>query len=319
MGDLVCDPLTATIARSSNSARRTSHVDMETPQTFQVDIEGAARDLVTGGDGVGIVAGEATIAIGTDVGYKLIRASVSPGQSIIDRLNGRVVGPGFRSALADAMDDSVSTRHPAYLLMDELPVAALISGYISLYLRSTGGRGKNNGGPKEDICAGWISSGEMIQSIRVTGAIPTPMGPPAPPLESASDPIGWHAMPALKVGAMRRRRLIDVCGSRVFAMFRDTFIAPDTGVETILHEYEINAEYDFAAQKFTACKATPHVLPWAECPGAVASAGRIVGKSATELRDYVRKEFNGTSTCTHLNDLLRSLADVETLGSLINQ
>lgn len=319
MTELICDPQLSTIARTPNSARRTSHVDMETPATFQVEIDGAARDIVTRSDSSIDVVGEARIAIGTDVGYKLTHASCEPGQQIIERLLGRVVGPGFRSALSEAMDDSISNLHPAYLLMDELPVAALISGYISLYLRSTGGRGKNNGGPKEDICAGWISSGEMIQSIRKTGQIPTPMGPPAPVLEPTEDPQSWHSMPALKIGAMRRRRLLDVSGSRVFAMFRDTFIAPDTGVETVLHEYEINAEYDFNANRFTKCVAIPHVLPWPECPGAVASAGRVVGKSAAELRDYVRKEFNGTSTCTHLNDLLRSLADVETLGSLISQ
>ena len=318
MGDLINDPQISTIARQPRSARRTSHVDMDTPSRFEVNIKGAARDFVTAADGSASTVGEATIDISTEPGYKLSRANCEPGQKIIEQLVGRVVGPGFRAALAEAMDGSISVEHPAYLLMDELPVAALISGYIGLYLNTLGNSG-NGSGMKADICAGWIESGTMIQSVKKVGKIPTPMGPPAPELSTVNDPDAWHSMPELQSGAMRRRRLLDISGSHVFAMFRDTFIAPDTGVETVLHEYSINADYDFTAKQFTSCVATPHVLPWPECPNAAASAQRIVGKSAEEVRDFVRREFNGISTCTHLNDLLRSLGDVATLGALISR
>jgi hypothetical protein len=318
VGDLINDPQTSTIARQPRSARRTSHVDMDTPSRFEVNIKGAARDFVTAADGSASTVGEANIDISTEPGYKLSRASCEPGQKIIEQLIGRVVGPGFRAALAEAMDGSISVEHPAYLLMDELPVAALISGYIGLYLNTLGNAG-NGSGLKADICAGWIESGTMIQSLKKVGKIPTPMGPPAPDLSLGNDSNSWHSMPKLQSGAMRRRRLIDVCDARVFAMFRDTFIAPDTGIETVLHEYSIHAEYDFNTEQFTSCVATPHVLPWPECPNAAASAQRIVGKSAEEVRDFVRREFNGISTCTHLNDLLRSLGDVATLGALISR
>jgi hypothetical protein len=33
----------------------------------------------------------------------------------------------------------------------------------------------------------------------------------------------------------------------------------------------------------------------------------------SDLRFRVRKELTGTATCTHLNDLLRSVADARTL------
>jgi len=59
--------------------------------------------------------------------------------------------------------------------------------------------------------------------------------------------------------------------------------------------------------------ARAHVLPWVECPGALASATRLSGMPVAELRDHVRREFRGTSTCTHLNDTLRSLGDVNVL------
>ncbi len=35
--------------------------------------------------------------------------------------------------------------------------------------------------------------------------------------------------------------------------------------------------------------------------------------SLVDLRDRVRGEFVGTSTCTHLNDTLRSIADLDAL------
>ena len=60
--------------------------------------------------------------------------------------------------------------------------------------------------------------------------------------------------------------------------------------------------------------ATPRVLPWAECPRAAASAGRPRGQSLLDVREDVRAGFIGRTTRTHLNDQLRSLADVVELA-----
>ena len=66
-------------------------------------------------------------------------------------------------------------------------------------------------------------------------------------------------------------------------------------------------------------EATPRALPWPECPQAAASASRLVGQPVGELRDFVRQDLSGTTTCTHLNDLLRSLADVATLAAILGE
>jgi hypothetical protein len=112
---------------------------------------------------------------------------------------------------------------------------------------------------------------------------------------------------------MRRRRLIDVCaaerGYAVHAMFRDTHV--HEGVERILHEYALTAAVEDG--RFTSCVATPRSLPWPECPSAAASATRVVGELVDDARAYVRTNLRGTSTCTHLNDLLCTLADVAPL------
>jgi hypothetical protein len=46
------------------------------------------------------------------------------------------------------------------------------------------------------------------------------------------------------------------------------------------------------------------------------SAGRLAGNPVAGLRQHVRDTFLGTSTCTHLNDTLRSLEDIPALLEL---
>ena len=59
--------------------------------------------------------------------------------------------------------------------------------------------------------------------------------------------------------------------------------------------------------------ARAQVLPWMECPGALASAHRVAGMPLTDLRRLGPARADRRSTCTHLNDTLRSLADVAVL------
>ena len=90
---------------------------------------------------------------------------------------------------------------------------------------------------------------------------------------------------------------------------------PD-GEETVVHEYSLEGTVDASRGRMVALAARAHVLPWMECPGALASAGRLVGMPFDGLRSTVRRDFTGTSTCTHLNDMLRSLSDV---GALVDE
>lgn len=59
------------------------------------------------------------------------------------------------------------------------------------------------------------------------------------------------------------------------------------------------------------------VLPWEECPGALVSATQLVGATLDELAVTVRRELTGVTSCTHLNDTFRSLADVGALLPLV--
>jgi hypothetical protein len=97
-------------------------------------------------------------------------------------------------------------------------------------------------------------------------------------------------------------------------MFRDSCWTPD-GDEVAVHEYHLTGTADRASDALTAIAAEPRVLPYAECPGAAPNATRLVGTPLRELRQKVLQELRGVDCCTHLNDALRSLAEVPVLSA----
>jgi hypothetical protein len=302
----LAEPLAHLPERRPGSIRRTSHLDVVGRPDGGLELTGAAYDDAH--------AVSCRAVLGVD--RALTALEVVPDDPELLPLLGRVVGRGFR-----ALVDEVS--EPGTLLsglLTELPVVALLSGYGTLYSGqlSTPLTDRFIGGMPVDVCAGWAGSGFMMWHIRDQREIPTPDGPEVP-----ADVEGWHPMPALTSGVLRRQRLIERHGDESWAMFRDSYARPD-GVTSVLHEYTVTATVaatvtatpagtdrssdDPADERIVACVATPRVLPWAECPGAAASAGHLVGQRVGDLRALVRDDLVGTSTCTHLNDLLASLS-----------
>jgi len=224
--------------------------------------------------------------------------------------------------------------HLVYQLLDDLPVATLISGYAPQHARAQSGTWADETKRKPmqktapeglamlqqaDLCAGWKAGGTIMQGFAENNP-PVVTGPDAPSLDDGDDPLAWHELPGpLPVQGMRRRRRIDVVpvdDGAVWAIdahFRDSYV--DDEGETVVHEYTVVARVDAATEVFLEAEATPRVLPWFECPEAAASAGRLAGRSLDSLRAGVRAEFLGATTCTHLNDMLRALADVGLLGA----
>lgn len=155
------------------------------------------------------------------------------------------------------------------------------------------------------MCIAWARGGPVHETLVRTGEPGVPMGPTAPVIES-DDLLGWHPMAPLATGTVRRRRRIDV-GHRVQTHFRDSYAGADG--EMVMHEYLVDAHVD-AGGRLAEVVVDPRVLPWQACPGAAASAQRLVGVALADLPARVRAELVGATTCTHLNSTLRSLADV---------
>ena len=99
-------------------------------------------------------------------------------------------------------------------------------------------------------------------------------------------------------------------------MFRDSCWDPD-GSEVVIHEYQISRHRDYSEGTLMTVDAMPRVLPYVECPGAAPNASWMAGTSLRDLRTAVLQRLRATDCCTHLNDGLRSLAEVPVLAAAL--
>ena len=254
-----------------------------------------------------------------DAGRELASLQLLPDRPDARALVGSVVGSGFRARVSSVMPGEHGT--PLGLLLDDLPGATFISGYVRVRSEAHAGRSPGSSVPAAaldamtDVCSGWRSGGRAMTSVASGEGIPLQDCPPAPDLavtDGGSDDLGWHHLGPLAPRAMRRRRRIDVGGRdpvEVDAMFRDSYGEPD-GTEVVLHEYELHAALDADGLVVRSIDATPTVLPFGECPLAASNVGDLVGRAIGEFRTTVRERLTGIRSCTHLNDMLRVLADV---------
>ena len=314
-------------ARTPGSIRRTSTIDSTRPVGIHGDVVqfGRARDLLTAADGTTRVVGEVALEsrIAHSRNYELLELTATPQHQSLSLLIGRSVSTGFRAAVVEAMPDENDRATLLHLLLDDLTGAALVSGY------AVGAAGALDGhkreGPRlqiEGLCAGFQKGSTIMIEVDAGRHAPTVTGPIAPPLVD-DDEIGWHELRPLGAHDMRRWRRLDVRPPAepgglydVEAYFRDSHMNPE-GVETVIHEYTVNVLVDGTTQSIIGSSAAAHSLPWVECIEAEASGNRLAGRALRGLRPGVREEFTGITTCTHLNDTMRSIEDVRALLPLL--
>lgn len=315
------DPQTPAPARPRTAVRRTTTIDTHRPEGILGPpvIEARARDLWTAADGTATVVDVAHLAAALDGRtHHLDRIESDPEVPSVQTLLGAVVGPGFRAKVDRAVPELRDTGALLYLLLDDMPGASLVAGYAMLHAGVVGDAAPHDEylDARGDLCAGWAVDATMMQLIKTTGRNPVNRGPVAPPITDGEDDLAFHPTEPLEPHGMRRLRRIDVSAppepgapAPVAVFFRDTH-ADAEGTETIVHEYAVDLTVDAATRTVLTIVARADVLPWRECPGALGSAARLVGHSLADLRPWVRTTFVGTSTCTHLNDVLRGVADV---------
>ncbi|MGZ6778114.1 MAG: DUF2889 domain-containing protein [Mycobacterium sp.] len=292
--------------------RRTSTIDTHPAGTGDSDVDLRARDVVRRSGAVDVLE---EVTVRAHLAGRTID-HIAGADERVAQLAGRRVGPGFRSTIATLFPDEVRRAGPLHLLLDDWVGAALVSGYAVQHTAITLGIEEKLPPGTADrmagICAGFAEDASLVPYAKRNGTIPSVRGPVAPPLPAD----GMHAAQPLRAHGMRRLRRLDLGPDGDFdAHFRDSHVDGD-GVETIVHEYTVVGTVDASARTVTSVTATVRVLPWQECPGAIGSAARIEGMPLSELRERVRGEFVGTSTCTHLNDTLRAIADLDALLDL---
>jgi hypothetical protein len=319
------DPAVAPPARRPGSVRRTSTVLMSWPDGLGTDLhlKGRARDLLTPADGEPSVVNEADLYAVTGPERDIRRIEADPAPVALERLVGSRAGGNLRKAIAAELPEEVANGTPLHLLLDDLAGSTLISGFVFVrwldHLPEM--RERLTNAPIRqmvDICSGFQSGSS---ALRPDGSIVHNQNTAYPgPLADPDDPVGWHELDAPPVPAMRRARRIDVWDEDgtlgIDAMFRDSAWDPD-GRELVVHEYQLLGQADRASGVLLSVTAVPRVLPYPECPGAAPNASWMAGTELRVMRTEVLARLQKTDCCTHLNDGLRSLAEVAVLAAAL--
>ena len=309
------DPVTAIPPRVLGSVRRSTHIDQRRGDTLEVLAGG--RDLRTAVDGTTTVLDEVHLRAELDPGGAITAIECDPPEPGLAQLVGHNNQRGFRARADEVVPHHREAATVLHQLLDDVPMAGLINGYG--WTRELGDDfdlPAESSDRLRDRCAGWINDGVMLGALDETGIFPIPLGPDAPDLDDPGDQLAWHAMEPMVERSVRRRRLLDLVDGDPLSLdvhFRDSHLAIDA-VEDILHEYTLQATVDPATLVVLSAEAQARTLPWPECPNALTSAVRIAGERVTDLRATVHADFRGITTCTHLNDVLRSLAGVTALA-----
>jgi hypothetical protein len=319
---------TRTPDRSPRSVRRASSIQSIWPDGFESDrvtVLARGHDVFTDDDGVGAVLDVASVDVDTDGPARTVRAIAfdPPVPGSRDLVGASLMG-GFRKAAATAVPGLAGSLLGLHL--DDVPAAALVAGQVPIRvgIEVTGAPPDwvgADGTPLPMVCIGRRADGVMEQRRRA-GTPLLGQGPPAGDLRRPDDPLAWPETPPMPIRSMRRLRRTDVRivddAVVVDSHFRDSYMEP-TGVESAVHEYDVVVSAGVDDGIILADDVLARVLPGPDCPGAVASAQRVVGQPLESLRAFVRGELRGDTICTHLNDQLRSLADVPTLVSALQQ
>jgi hypothetical protein len=301
--------------------RRTWNIDITFPSGVDdkvvADVRG--RDLRVDDDGGADAVDAVSLTIDIELPTSTITGvDVRHAAMPLEQLVGAGVRSGFGRQLAGRFPDEAARRTLGYSVLEDLGGAMLVSGYARVregQIALTPDRAELAAAAQADICIGWAADGPIIETIREYGRNPMPIGPLAPRFDR-HEVLAWHEMdPPARSTARRRRRLDVEAGTGDSAIhvqehFRDTYAGPDG--EMVLHEYLVDARAEDG--RLVAIEVAPRVLPWDACPGAAASAQRLLGTVLDEIPARVRTELVGTTTCTHLNSSLRCLADARALA-----
>ena len=288
---------------------------------------GRARDLVTPAEGEPVVVGEAEMLVTVGANRTVESIETVPHRDGTSELVGTQGGSYLRSAIERALPGEREAATPLHLLLDDIAGTSLIAGFVwtrhmdpaefaALRQQAPQGFGQRKG---KIICSGLRPGGsaqqafageiESVHAIRRAGTLVTD-----------DDEHAWHEFPERPVVAMRRHRRIDVTPVdgmlEIDSFFRDSYWEPD-GTEMALHEYNVAASVDAESLTLVDVEATPRVLPFPECQWAPEHAQLLVGRLVQAFRTDVQNTLTELQACTHLNDVLRCLAEVPALAAAV--
>jgi Protein of unknown function (DUF2889) len=309
--------------RRPGSIRRTTSIDSDWPEGYGKPWEmiGRARDLHTPeGGGEPEVLATADFRLMVSPLREIMSAAANPPHPRLPELVGVRAGGASRVALGGIMGDVRGT--PLFQLLDDFAGASLVAGWIwSQWTDDWMAQARRQSADDRkdrmlNICTGFAEGASSLAADGSPEQIEQSSAEVGP-LENPDDAVGWHAMTFQQGPQKRRARRIDLWRDegliKIDAAFQDSGSNPNGG-RTAIHEYRVHAEVDPASDELVTLQVLPLILPFRECPGAAIKATRMIGHKVSSFRNDVLETLPSTLGCTHLNDVLRALADVPALA-----
>ncbi|WP_225205523.1 DUF2889 domain-containing protein [Novosphingobium huizhouense] len=313
-------PIGASPPRRRNSVRRTMTLEATWPQGLRgpTMIHGRCRDAWTRDPAAApeVLAEDALEAEAQD--RTIVALCSAPARPGLAALEGARPGGKFRGILNEALPGERESGTPLYLMLDDLAGTTLVSRWAWSRWFPGWATAPTEEGRKAHAaamlgnCLGLRpgSRGIVDQGAPVLQQNSSAVGS----MRNAADPEGWHAFTDLSDEIQfRRARRIDAWRDgdtiHVETHFQDSANTREGG-RRALHEYLLWASADAGSGLVTAIEARAGTLPYGECPGAIANLRFLIGTPLTQLRSTVLQMLRRTNGCTHLNDVVRSLAEV---------
>lgn len=316
-GFVLPNPRRALPTRRAPGVRRTCTIDVLWPAGRKGPLvaEGAGRDIRThaSGEPPSLLAQDA-LRVEISPERRILGVSSLPERPQLAKLVG-VTRPGeLRQVLRDLRAAQVLQASPLYQLLDDIPGVLVVADWAwSRWPQFLGPDEPRRRIVKlaglEGVCAGFRADSS---ALRTRGDYQEDRVAPVQPLPDADDPYGWHNLPAIHEVSLRRARCIDVWfdGQIQIEVFFQDSATTSAGDRAAVHEYTLRATASADDERLIEIVAVPHILPFPECPGALDQLQAMVGTPLKDLRESVLQTLARTKGCTHLNDVIRALADV---------
>jgi hypothetical protein len=313
--------------RQRGTLRRTTTLDTCWPEgpTASARMTGRGQDSLLLLDGSQHLLAQQSVTIDVGTHRNIIAINAAPACSGLDGLVGARAGGQSRTLLGEVLPGERAEASLLHGLIDDFAGASLVAPWAlsrwpsQARANAEAPKATDQKGPARrsmsGVCIGLRPGASSLDSngmprqdkqsyCRVVSLI------------HPEDPQGWHSLADQAGPGMRRARWTDIRLEGDFVLigagFQDSAVSADGGREAI-HEYRIAATAHATTGKLLAIEITPHILPYNECPKAIPNTVRLLGGSLAEFRQKVPETLPGTAGCTHLNDVLRTLADVPAL------
>ncbi|MFW2449201.1 MAG: DUF2889 domain-containing protein [Qipengyuania pacifica] len=321
--EAVNDPIGTTPKLRAKSIRRTMSIDARWPSGIDGPTQylGRCRDVFNNTASSDLeILDQATVDVVCN-GREIRKIAATPVPPLLQDLVGVRAGGHMRSVLASTLAEEKQTGSPLYLLLDDLAGTTLVARWCfsqwpeSDPTYSTAGVPPRN---MEGVCIGFRRGASgLAPSGRVK---PSQNTSRVVPLTNPAEPSGWHEFADFHGINFRRARRIDIWREgerlRVESHFQDSASSPNGETRIAIHEYLLEAQIDLQG-RLASVAARPGTLPFPECRAAPTNLHALIGIPASELREVVLEKLSLKHGCTHLNDMMRSLAEVPVLEKFL--